>query len=69
MAEALAAIIQFGFTRMGLHSIEAQVDPANIRSVRLLEKLRFRREGYQRENFYVNGRFSDTVLYARLCTD
>jgi ribosomal-protein-alanine N-acetyltransferase len=69
MAEAVEAIVQFGFTRMGLHSVEAQIDPANTRSARLLERLRFHREGYQRENFFVDGRFLDTILYARLCTD
>jgi [ribosomal protein S5]-alanine N-acetyltransferase len=69
MAEAVEAICQFGFKRMGLHSIEAQVDPANVRSVRLLARVRFRREGYLRENFFVNGRFHDSLLFARLVSD
>jgi ribosomal-protein-alanine N-acetyltransferase len=69
MAEALEPIIQFGFTQMELHSIEAQVDPQNFRSARLLQRLRFQREGHLRESYYCEGRFTDTVIYSRLCTD
>jgi ribosomal-protein-alanine N-acetyltransferase len=69
MAEALEAIIQFGFKQLELHSIEAQVDPENTRSAHLLEKLRFQREGYLRESYYSDGIFTDTVIYSRLCTD
>jgi [ribosomal protein S5]-alanine N-acetyltransferase len=69
MAETIEAIARFGFVSMGLHSIEAQVDPENARSARLLEKARFKLEGRQRENFYYNGRFTDTLLYGRLCQD
>jgi ribosomal-protein-alanine N-acetyltransferase len=39
MTEAVAAALTFGFTRMGLHSVEAQIHPANIGSRRVLEKL------------------------------
>lgn len=69
MAEALEPIIQFGFDQMELHSVEAQVDPDNARSSHLLEKLRFQREGYLRESYFSDGRFTDTVIYSRLCTD
>jgi ribosomal-protein-alanine N-acetyltransferase len=69
MPEALESIIQFGFTQMALHSIEAQIDPNNLRSAHVLEKLRFRREGYLHENYYDGNRFTDTILYSRLCND
>src|SRR5262245_14653646 len=41
MPEAVAAILQFGFERMGLHSVEAQIEPQNQASRRVLEKLGF----------------------------
>ncbi|MEO7909583.1 MAG: GNAT family protein [Roseiflexaceae bacterium] len=68
MTEALDVMLQFGFTRMGLHSVEAQIHPANTGSRRVLEKLGFIREGYFRENYLdlVEGRFTDTAVYSLL---
>jgi ribosomal-protein-alanine N-acetyltransferase len=68
MTEALAAMLQFGFTRMGLHSVEAQIHPANSGSRRVLEKLGFVQEGYFRENYLdkVEARFTDTAVYSLL---
>lgn len=66
MAEALRAVLRFGFEELGLHSVEAQIDPDNAPSRRVLERAGFRQEGLQRENFRFAGRFSDTGLYALL---
>ena len=41
MQEALNAIIDFGFNTMDLRIIEAEVEPENKQSIRLLEKLNF----------------------------
>ncbi|MBI5668736.1 MAG: GNAT family N-acetyltransferase [Chloroflexi bacterium] len=66
--EAAQAVLAFGFTTMGLHSVEAQTAPENIASRRVLEKLGFVQEGYFRENFYdpVTQQFGDTVVYSLL---
>jgi [ribosomal protein S5]-alanine N-acetyltransferase len=68
MTEALGAMLDFGFTRMGLHSVEAQIHPANSGSRRVLEKLGFVQEGYFHANFYdpVEARFTDTVVFSLL---
>lgn len=66
MPEALAAILAWGFTRLGLHSVEAQIAPANHGSRRVLEKLGFVQEGYFRENFYEDGQFTDTAVFSLL---
>ena len=68
MPEALAAALNFGFTSMGLHSVEAQIHPANIASRRVLEKLGFVQEGYFRENYYepAEAAFSDTAVFSLL---
>jgi [ribosomal protein S5]-alanine N-acetyltransferase len=70
MTEALLPILQFGFAAMGLHSIEAQIHPANGGSRRVLEKLGFVQEGYFRENFYdpVEQGFTDTAVFSLLRT-
>lgn len=67
MSEALLLLARFAFTRLGLHTIEAGVDPRNLPSQRILERLGFRREGYLRENYCLAGRFHDTILYSLLC--
>ena len=68
MTEAVGAILTFGFTRMGLHSVEAQIDPDNTGSRRVLEKLGFVQEGYFRENYYQPSEndFSDTAVFSLL---
>lgn len=64
MKEALSAMINFGFEKMNLHSIEANLDPENYGSLKLLEKLNFVREGYFKDSYYFKGEFTDTVSYS-----
>ncbi len=53
----------------GLHSVEAQIEPNNTGSRRVLEKLGFVQEGYFRENFFVNDAFTDTAVFSLLKAD
>jgi len=71
MPEAVGAALDFGFGPMGLHSVEAQIDPANASSRRVLEKLGFVQEGYFRESYYDPnaGRFTDTAVFSLLRSD
>jgi ribosomal-protein-alanine N-acetyltransferase len=69
MQEALTKVIEFGFTEFCLHSIEANVNPANLNSIKLLEKFGFKREAYFREDYLFNGKFLDTAIYSLLETD
>ena len=64
MKEALGAMIQYGFDKMGLHRIEADVDPRNIASIALLENLGFKKEAHFRENIHFKGQFLDSVIYS-----
>jgi [ribosomal protein S5]-alanine N-acetyltransferase len=68
MTEALKPVLTFGFTHMGLHSVEAQIHPANVGSRRVLEKLGFVQEGHFRENYYdpVENQLTDTVVFSLL---
>lgn len=64
MDEAIKGVLKYGFETMKLHSIEANVNPANIASMRVLEKNGFIKEAYFRENYYYNGRFIDSAIYS-----
>lgn len=60
MQEALASVIEFGFGNLNLKSIEGEVDPNNLRSVKILEKNNFVRKA--RCNSVENGN-SKMVVY------
>ncbi len=66
VSEALRAVIDYGFRELALNRIEADVDPANAASRRVLEKLGFREEGYMPERWIVQGEPADTVNYGLL---
>lgn len=66
MQEALEAVVDYGFRRMNLHSVEAHVDPGNAPSIKLLEKNGFVREAYFKENHCFQGEFLDTAVYSIL---
>lgn len=66
MSRALPALIRFGFATFGLHRIEADVDPRNPASIRLLEKIGFSKEGYRREAYFVNDEIQDAAIYGLL---
>ena len=64
MTAAVAAVVPFAFGFLKLHRIEAACIPANVASVRLLEKTGFKREGFAREYLCINGVWQDHLLYA-----
>ncbi|HYJ89145.1 MAG TPA: GNAT family N-acetyltransferase [Pyrinomonadaceae bacterium] len=66
MQEALHALLDYAFNRLDLHRIEADVDPRNMNSIRTVEKLGFRREGYLRERWQVNGEIQDALFFGLL---
>jgi ribosomal-protein-alanine N-acetyltransferase len=66
MTEALRPILRFGFEAMDLHRIEANIDPDNRASRRVLERLGFVREAHLRENWLYDGRFTDSAIYGLL---
>lgn len=66
MSEAVENILRFGFNDMNLHSIEGRVIPGNVRSIKLLEKFGFVKEGQFRDYFFHKGKFYDMAVYSLL---
>jgi ribosomal-protein-alanine N-acetyltransferase len=66
MAEALTATIQYGFDHMSLHRIEVLISHHNKRSQTLVRRLGFKREGVLRDHYFIEGRFSDDVIFSLL---
>jgi [ribosomal protein S5]-alanine N-acetyltransferase len=70
MTEAVKALIEYGFERAGLRRVEAGIDPRNMPSIQLVERLGFRREGYLREHWVTGeGEIADTALYGLIESD
>jgi ribosomal-protein-alanine N-acetyltransferase len=66
LGEALAAALAHGFETLNLNRVEADIDPRNAASAKVLERLGFAREGYMPERWLVNGEVCDTVFYGLL---
>ena len=64
MTDAVRTILRFAFQSLHLHRVEAACLPHNTASIRLLEKVGFRKEGYARSYLCIDGRWQDHVLYA-----
>ncbi|MBP6626672.1 MAG: GNAT family N-acetyltransferase [Arenimonas sp.] len=64
--EAVRRALDFGFDTLGLERVEADVDPRNLASCRLAERLGFQREGLLRNRWRVGGEFADSILYGLL---
>jgi ribosomal-protein-alanine N-acetyltransferase len=62
--EAVEAVLEYGFKQIRLHTIEANVNPANEASIRVLERNHFVREAYFRENYFFEGKFLDSAVYS-----
>ena len=65
ISEAIAAVVDYSFNVLGLHSMEAWTDSRNTPSMRALEKNGFVREAYFKENIFWDGAFSDSVVFGR----
>lgn len=64
--EALRATIEHAFTALGMNRIGAEIYAFNERSIRLFERLGFKREGTVRESVLKDGKFADEYVYGLL---
>ncbi len=61
---AVAMVTDWAFRGLGLHRVEINVRPENARSLRVPEKLGFRREGLRERYLHVAGQWCDHIGYA-----
>jgi ribosomal-protein-alanine N-acetyltransferase len=64
MAEGIRLVMRDAFGRLGLHRLEAGVQPGNKASLRLVRSLGFRREGYSPRYLKIAGRWRDHERWA-----
>lgn len=68
-SEAVGALLEFAFRALDLHRIEADADPRNERSIRLLERQGFQREGVLRARYFVGDEIQDALVLGLLRPD
>jgi ribosomal-protein-alanine N-acetyltransferase len=64
MSEGLQLVTRYAFGKIGLHRIEANIQPGNRRSIALVEKCGFVKEGFSRRYLKVAGRWRDHERWA-----
>jgi RimJ/RimL family protein N-acetyltransferase len=67
--EALKGMVGFLFGTLNKHRITASVDPRNTASIRLIERLGFRKEAHFKESYYLREEWVDDLIYAKLKTE
>ena len=64
--EAMQAGLDYAFNVMKLHSIEANINPENDASRKLLQKFGFQQEAYFKQNYYFRDQFIDSAIFSLL---
>ena len=64
MTLAVGAVAQIAFREFGLHRLEANIQPDNVRSIQLVRRLQFRREGFSPRYLKIEGEWRDHERWA-----
>jgi [ribosomal protein S5]-alanine N-acetyltransferase len=64
--ETIQKVLEYGFTTMKLHSVEARTSADNIASAAILEATGFVKEAHLKEEIFFRGNFRDTIIYSQI---
>lgn len=69
MTRATGLVLDYGFDQLGLHRVEANIQPGNAASIALVRRAGFRREGYSPRYLKIDGEWRDHERWAFLAED
>ena len=69
MTEGIHLVINHAFYTLGLHRIEANIQPQNVASIRLVQRLGFTKEGFSRRYLKIDGEWRDHERWALTVED
>ncbi|MET9239486.1 GNAT family protein [Nonomuraea sp. NPDC003709] len=64
MTEGLRLLVRYAFGELGLHRVEANIQPSNTPSLNLIKRAGFRREGYSPDFQFIDGAWRDHERWA-----
>jgi ribosomal-protein-alanine N-acetyltransferase len=64
MTEGLTLVVAIAFGELGLHRVEANIQPTNVASLRLVQRVGFVKEGYSERYLFVGGEWRDHERWA-----
>ncbi|GAA4195765.1 GNAT family protein [Streptosporangium oxazolinicum] len=64
MSEGVGLVLRYAFEDLRLHRLEAQIQPGNEASLRLVRRLGFRKEGYSPGLLFIDGAWRDHERWA-----
>ena len=67
--EGAGAMLRWAFEEAGFHRVFGRVEPRNVASARVLEKLGMRKEAHLVENEWVKGEWQSEAIYAILARE
>lgn len=69
MTEAVRLATQYAFKEIGLHRLEANIQPENLSSIALVRRVGFHKEGFSPRYLQINGVWCDHERWALLADD
>jgi RimJ/RimL family protein N-acetyltransferase len=68
-AEALRALLNYLFVDLSKHRVFGSVDPRNLRSIKLMQRVGMRNEAHFIRSFWFKGEWVDDMIFAMLASD
>ena len=65
MTESLNLAVTYAFEELGLHRVEAAIQPNNAPSINLVKRCGFQYEGLAKDLLFIDGRWRDHERWAR----